>query len=513
MTITNGWLGARYDCVWEGGDLVSIASSDEEDFVKKQMGDDDRFWIGLSNLVRRKQLILYWYAIDNRDWSLQNCDEAWCRYDKAQNKLTWSDARVTVTYSHWDSRQVGSSNIESCAYVNQGVHSKNQPGKWRHSSCRSSLPYMCERSPYDCPDGWPCAFKDFGYDRVESSSCDPGDMLYDDSCYHFGGPMDFWQARKFCEGRNSHMASAHSAEKGKFLGAHMRRGQVYGWLGLFFGDKKVFEYTDGTSTNEDVVLKCKITARKKYFPENQLEQGQSCSLMAIRIIIDKSKKKERKSHHALKSPPSCVQADVPWVGGKIPTISGGCAGGLRPSGSVETFLAINGFVAICQTAKVREAVTALPPSTLRPDRSKKLDVWVDNPFNDFSYLLNHKSRKTWQEARDDCVGRGGDLLSITNSYEQNFIQGHQLTGASLWLGVNANITEGSKWTDGSSFTYKNLKAGSASDATGARCLSLLTADSRWEFADCKKESSYICKRRGGNVTLGRFALMLSNAKI
>ncbi|KAM9802748.1 secretory phospholipase A2 receptor-like isoform 2-T2 [Syngnathus typhle] len=413
MTIANGWLGARYDCVWEGGDLVSIASLDEEDFVKKQMGDDDRFWIGLSNL---------------------NCDEAWCRYDKAQNKLTWSDARVTVSYSNWDWRQVGSSNIESCAYVNQGVHRDSQPGKWRHSSCRSSLPYMCERSPYDCPDGWPCAFKDFGYDRVESSSCDPGDMLYDDSCYHFGGKMEFWNARKFCEGRNSHMASVHSAEKGKFLGAHMRRGHDHGWLGIFMKNKQ-FYYTDGTST-----------------------------------------------------------ADVPWVGGKVPTW-GGSGGGLNPDGSVETFMALNNFVTICQSAKVREAVTALPPSTLRPDRSKKLDVWVDNPFNDFSYLLNHKSRKTWQEARDDCVGRGGDLLSITSSYEQKFIQGHQLTGASLWLGVNANITEGRKWTDGSSFTYKNLKAGIAGEGPGGSCLSLLTADGRWEFADCKKESSYICKRR------------------
>ncbi|XP_049584847.1 secretory phospholipase A2 receptor-like [Syngnathus scovelli] len=414
VTITNGWLGARYDCVWEGGDLVSIASSDEEDFVKKQMGDNVRFWIGLSNL---------------------NCDEAWCRYDKEQQKLTWSDVRVMASYSNWDSRQVGSSNVESCAYVNQGVHPKNQPGKWRHCSCGSSLPYMCERSPYDCPEGWPCSYKDFGYDRVESSSCDPSDILYNDSCYHFWGQKEFWATKSFCEGRNSHMASVHSVEQGKFLAAHM--GYVYGWLGLYMKNR-VTTYTDGTST-----------------------------------------------------------ADIPWIPGET-TIKKGCAGGLDLAGSVEMGnIVANRFESICKTAKVREAVTALPPSTLRPDRSKKLDVWVDNPFNDFSYLLNHKSSKTWQEARDDCVGRGGDLLSITNSYEQNFVQGHQLTGAALWLGVNANITEGSKWTDGSSFTYKNLKAGSANDATGARCLSLLTADGRWEFADCKKESSYVCKRRGG----------------
>ncbi|XP_068506690.1 snaclec coagulation factor IX/factor X-binding protein subunit A-like [Syngnathus scovelli] len=197
METPNGWLGARHDCVWEGGDLVSVASSDEEAFVKEKMGDVP-FWIGLSNL---------------------NCDEAWCQYDKEQKKLTWSDVRVTATYSNWTKGLNGNSDVESCAYVNLGVYHNNQLGKWRLGSCKSSLPYMCERSLDDCLEGRQCSFKDFGYDRVETSSCDPGDFLFDDSCYHFGREKMNWQpAEDFCKGRKSHLASVHSQDVVNFLG-------------------------------------------------------------------------------------------------------------------------------------------------------------------------------------------------------------------------------------------------------------------------------------------------------
>ncbi|XP_049607813.1 macrophage mannose receptor 1-like isoform X3 [Syngnathus scovelli] len=193
METPNGWLGARYDCFWEGGDLVSIASWDKEAFVKKQMGNDP-FWIGLSNL---------------------KCKEAWCRYDKEQQMMTWSYARVT--YSNWDSHQVESSDVESCAYVNQGV--RTQPGEWRHGSCASSLPYMCERPLDDCLKARSCSFKDFGYDRVDTSSCDPGDFLYEDSCYRFDGMDRKWQAAEnLCKEWNGYLASVYSADEGKFLG-------------------------------------------------------------------------------------------------------------------------------------------------------------------------------------------------------------------------------------------------------------------------------------------------------
>ncbi|XP_037106167.1 C-type mannose receptor 2-like [Syngnathus acus] len=409
METPNGWLGARHDCVWEGGDLVSVASSAEEAFVKGKMGDVP-FWMGLSNL---------------------NCDEAWCQYDKEQKKLTWSDVRVTVTYSNWAKGLNGNSDVESCAYVNLGVYSRNEQGKWRHGSCGSSLPYMCKRSLDDCLEGRQCSFKVFGYDRVETSSCDPGDFLFDDSCYHFGREEMIWQpAEDFCKGRKSHLASVHSQDEVNFLGAHIGRAER-GWVGL--ARKNVnYEYTDGTSIDD--------TPRLQFFKYN-------CIAVFYGPLLDDY----------------------------------GCT---------------NNNPAICKKAKVRKALTAHPSSRFRLGWSEKCGRWMENPANDFCYLISHNQDVTWQEARDKCVDHGGDLLSLADDTEQKFIQDLCDIPLTLWLGANAEITEGSKWTDGSPFIYKNLKADNASDATGGRCLSLLTADGDWKFDQCRKNSSYICKRRG-----------------
>ncbi|XP_037134312.1 secretory phospholipase A2 receptor-like [Syngnathus acus] len=149
MATTNGWLGARYDCVLEGGDLISITSPYEEIFVKEQMGDKP-FWIGRSNL---------------------KCNQAWCQFFEAGEKSLslFDDTAATPTYANWDSRQGRIADVGSCAYVNQGAHGGSQPGKWRHGSCGSSLAYMCERPLDACPEGRLCSYKDYGlgYNRVE----------------------------------------------------------------------------------------------------------------------------------------------------------------------------------------------------------------------------------------------------------------------------------------------------------------------------------------------------------
>ncbi|XP_049597763.1 macrophage mannose receptor 1-like isoform X1 [Syngnathus scovelli] len=415
MEIPNGWLGARHDCVWERGDLVSIASSDEEAFVKKEMGKNP-FWIGLSNL---------------------NCNEAWCQYDKEQKELTWSDVRVTASYSNWDNRQVGSSDVESCAFVNQGENTNHQLGKWRHGSCGSSLPYMCERSPDDCPEGRQCSLKDFGYDRVETSSCDPGEFLFNVSCYHFTLSHYYWnEAEDYCKTRKSHLPSVHSEDEIKFLSSHIRNNHC-SWVGLREKEKN-FKFTDGTSTADTPGLELleDIHCVGVYFNDAFL-QSYRCNN--------------------------------------------------------------NGFATICQKAKVREVVTAHWSSIFRPGWSEKCGRWMDNPSNDFCYLMSRNHAVTWQKARDKCVDHGGDLLSIADDTEQNFIRamyGTVVTSPTLWLGANANITEGSKWTDGSPLTYKNLTADNAFDAAGGRCLYFVTHNGGWKFHHCQQNSSYICKRRG-----------------
>ncbi|XP_049591168.1 snaclec alboaggregin-A subunit beta'-like [Syngnathus scovelli] len=123
MLDPNGWLGARFHCVLEGGDLVSFNSSAEEDFVKGKIGARS-FWIGLSNL---------------------ECNHKLCPQVSGK-ELKWSD-NTLLNHSNWAPAEAASTKLESCAYVPRDANKYHHPGKWRKVSCESSLAYMCKRSP------------------------------------------------------------------------------------------------------------------------------------------------------------------------------------------------------------------------------------------------------------------------------------------------------------------------------------------------------------------------------
>jgi hypothetical protein len=50
---TKSWLAARHDCLKEGGDLLSLSSTQEEEFVSGILGLSPMdLWLGFSTLVR-----------------------------------------------------------------------------------------------------------------------------------------------------------------------------------------------------------------------------------------------------------------------------------------------------------------------------------------------------------------------------------------------------------------------------------------------------------------------------
>ncbi len=59
--------------------------------------------------------------------------------------------------------------------------------------------------------------------------------------------------------------------------------------------------------------------------------------------------------------------------------------------------------------------------------NEKCGAWTSDPYNDYCYLFNYLSQRTWAEARADCVNQGGELVSVTDLYEQAFVQGVTFT--------------------------------------------------------------------------------------
>ena len=50
-------------------------------------------------------------------------------------------------------------------------------------------------------------------------------------------------------------------------------------------------------------------------------------------------------------------------------------------------------------------------------------------------------KKSWGAAREDCVSRGADLVSIHNQEEEDFLSLYS-TRTSKWIGLKRNPTEG-----------------------------------------------------------------------
>ncbi|XP_070965365.1 C-type lectin domain family 4 member E-like [Oncorhynchus clarkii lewisi] len=70
-------------------------------------------------------------------------------------------------------------------------------------------------------------------------------------------------------------------------------------------------------------------------------------------------------------------------------------------------------------------------------------------FDSSLYFLSTEE-KTWKQSREDCKGRGADLVIINSREEQTFVLNLHLR---VWIGLNDSVTEGIwKWVDGTTLT-------------------------------------------------------------
>ncbi|XP_067232917.1 C-type mannose receptor 2-like [Chanodichthys erythropterus] len=545
------WAAARSDCVREGGDLVSITSSEEEQYVTSRL-DASAFdlWIGFSTM---------------------KCTALSCQIQPNATTFTWSDAS-TSTYVNWPEGQPDLTDKANGVCTAMIKEATEDYGKWRTHVCRHERPYMCKRALNTiCPSGWlsfsgscywlvsnqnlltswylaqtkcfdmganlltikneaeqffinaqlpdfhqvdipdlwigisdkdqdgtfrwvdktavefsnwspnfpqntanqwDCGqiytgnyagkwestncFKNLGYickmpggqnvkpTSAPDSHCDEGYLLFGEHCYHFESEsVKTWQdAESYCVAQNGHLVSIHDQETISFLTAHMSRSS---WVGLNDIDREgTFVWTDGTQAD--------FLPWETNQPDNW-QNNEDC--VHIRGT----------EHH--------------------------------DTGKINDLPCTATYPFICQKAKGQGPPA---PPTTGPGWNEKCGSWVADPFNDYCYLFTTLSMRKWADARADCVNQGGDLISITEPFEQGFIQAQIQTvptGVSLWMGAHDSITEGGwTWTDGSPFRYINWAAGNPDDYYGEDCLSILINSGAWNDDNCENKRGYICKRRG-----------------
>ncbi|XP_005917437.1 macrophage mannose receptor 1 [Haplochromis burtoni] len=545
------WTSARHDCVADGADLVSITSAGENQFVTSNMGETHLdLWIGLSTLKCNKiscqvevgNSQLAWSdatQVGYTNWAegqptidtqVGSCiamikDETssfgdWrshvCRYERPYmckrplntvcpagwqsfgGSCYWMVSNINLLTT-WHEAFTKCSAIgahlliinsqEEQYFINGklpdfhqvdipdmwiGLSDKDQDGhfKWvdkteiTFSNYGAGWPRNTENF-WDCGqiftgnyDGkWETTncFKSLGYicemtggqnpkpTSAPDSHCDTGYLLYGDFCYYFETKMvKNWQdAEAHCTREQGHLASFHTEEELSFLIAHMPGAA---WVGLNdINVENQFVYTDGTPAD--------FLPWAAHQPDNW-ENNEDCMHITGTTHNDPGKLND------------------------------------------DFCTATRDY--ICKKAKGQGP--PLQPPTSGPGWNDKCGSWTADPFNDYCYLFNYLSMRTWAEARADCVNQGGDLLSITEPFEQTFIQAliqQSPTGISMWMGGHDSMTEGGwEWTDGSPFRFIHWNAGNPDDYYGEDCLSMLINNGYWNDDNCEYKRGYICKRRG-----------------
>ena len=68
------------------------------------------------------------------------------------------------------------------------------------------------------------------------------------------------------------------------------------------------------------------------------------------------------------------------------------------------------------------------------------------------YEVNRESL-TWEEARQSCLYKGGEIASVTDPIIQDFLM--RLTPNIAWIGGYKNDEDTWVWTDNSTWSYDN----------------------------------------------------------
>ena len=101
-------------------------------------------------------------------------------------------------------------------------------------------------------------------------------------------------------------------------------------------------------------------------------------------------------------------------------------------------------------------------------------------------------QKYWHAARDDCLARGGHMVTISSSGEQAFVRG--LSVGYLWIGLTDEVSEGVfRWVTVEPLVYTNWSAGSPDNYLGGEHYAHLLDSGKWNDGGSDFNLAYVCE--------------------
>ncbi|KAJ8030095.1 Macrophage mannose receptor 1 [Holothuria leucospilota] len=124
--------------------------------------------------------------------------------------------------------------------------------------------------------------------------------------------------------------------------------------------------------------------------------------------------------------------------------------------------------------------------------------WTKRVGFDDCYLVISSEKKTWDEAREACHELDGDLVSINEPGENEWILTH-LSGvlSFYWIGLIDNTGSGNfVWSDGSAYDPTTAYWGSTEPPSEGKrtCAIIDSLLGDWSDSDCSENENYICER-------------------
>ncbi|XP_078352789.1 uncharacterized protein LOC144637600 [Oculina patagonica] len=116
-------------------------------------------------------------------------------------------------------------------------------------------------------------------------------------------------------------------------------------------------------------------------------------------------------------------------------------------------------------------------------------------YESFCYKASRRI-VSWEDARKECLDLHSDLVSITSSAENSFINTTLIPGeGGHWIGLNDKAQEGVfQWSDGTPYNFSSFSVGDTSKGDVSNCV--VSNDGDWSDKKCSRLRPYVCKKKG-----------------
>ncbi|XP_053086827.1 C-type lectin domain family 4 member M-like isoform X2 [Pangasianodon hypophthalmus] len=141
---------------------------------------------------------------------------------------------------------------------------------------------------------------------------------------------------------------------------------------------------------------------------------------------------------------------------------------------------------------IRKTEDNIETSEIRNKLDSQTSGWIF--FSSKPYYISTQ-RKTWTESRQDCRGRGADLVIINSKEEQEFVDNlSKSKKPGVYIGLTDLDNEGVfKWVDGTSMTTAYWSSGNVFSDSEDCVVNRYDGSDGWYDRPCTETYYWICE--------------------